>query len=141
MRATFFNAGTSLSIGIFFSLMVLGLSGTLPHALDSGLQAQGVSAGIAGQISHLPPVSSLFAAFLGFNPIEQLLGPTGALSQVSAGQAATLTGGHFFPSLIAGAFHHGLAVVFGAAAVMSVIAALASLFRGQKFVHDDEATA
>ncbi|MCW2574322.1 MAG: transporter [Modestobacter sp.] len=141
MRATFFNAGTSLSIGIFFSLMVLGLSGTLPGALDSGLQAQGVSAGIAGQISQLPPVSSLFAAFLGFNPVEQLLGPTGALSQVSAGQAATLTGGHFFPSLIAGAFHHGLAVVFGAAAVMSVIAALASLSRGQKFVHDDEATA
>ncbi|HEV7872010.1 MAG TPA: MFS transporter [Modestobacter sp.] len=139
MRATFFNAGTSLSIGIFFSLMVLGLSGTLPGALDSGLQAQGVSAGIAGQISQLPPVSSLFAAFLGYNPIEQLLGPTGALDQVSSAQAATLTGGHFFPSLIAEAFSSGLGVVFGAAAVMSVIAALASLSRGEKFVHDDTA--
>jgi MFS family permease len=139
MRATFFNAGTSLSIGIFFSLMVVGLSGTLPGALDSGLQEQGVSAGIAGEISQLPPVSSLFAAFLGYNPIQQLLGPTGALDQVSSAQAATLTGGHFFPSLIAGAFSSGLGVVFGAAAVMSVIAALASLFRGERFVHDDTA--
>ena len=139
MRATFFNAGTSLSIGIFFSLMVLGLSGTLPHALDSGLQAQGVDAGTAAQISQLPPVSSLFAAFLGFNPIEQLLAPTGALDQVSATQAATLTGGHFFPDLISGAFSSGLGVVFGAAAVMSVIAALASLSRGRRFVHDDVA--
>jgi MFS family permease len=140
MRATFFNAGTSLSIGIFFSLMVVGLSGTLPGALDSGLQAQGVSAGVAGQISQLPPVSSLFAAFLGYNPIQQLLGPTGALDQVSSAQAATLTGGHFFPSLISGAFSSGLGVVFGAAAVMSVVAAAASLFRGEKFVHDDEET-
>jgi hypothetical protein len=100
-----------------------------------------VNAGIAGQISQLPPVSSLFAAFLGYNPIQQLLGPTGALDQVSPAQAATLTGGHFFPSLISGAFSSGLAVVFGAAAVMSVIAALASLARGEKFVHDDTAQA
>jgi MFS family permease len=137
MRATFFNAGTSLSIGIFFSLMVLGLSRTLPGALDSGLQAQGVGAGTAAQISQLPPVSSLFAAFLGYNPIELLLGPTGALDQVSPTQAATLTGGHFFPALISGAFSSGLAVVFGAAAVLSVIAALASLLRGERFVHAD----
>jgi MFS family permease len=139
MRATFFNAGTSLSIGIFFSLMVIGLSGTLPGALDSGLRAQGVSAGIAGQISQLPPVSSLFAAFLGYNPIQQLLGPTGALDQVSAAQSATLTGGNFFPSLISDAFHSGLAVVFTAAAVMSVIAALASLARGKRYIHEDDA--
>jgi MFS family permease len=141
MRATFFNAGTSLSIGIFFSLMVVGLSGTLPHALQSGLTAQGVDAGTAGQIAQLPPVSSLFAAFLGYNPIQQLLGPTGALQHVSAQQSATLTGGHFFPSLISGAFHSGLGVVFGAAAVMSVIAAVASLARGKRYVHDDEADA
>jgi MFS family permease len=139
MRATFFNAGTSLSIGIFFSLMVIGLSGTLPHALDTGLTAQGVSSSVAGQISQLPPVSSLFAAFLGYNPVQQLLGPTGALHQVSSAQAATLTGGHFFPSLISDPFSSGLGVVFGAAAVMSVIAAVASLFRGGRYVHDDTA--
>ncbi|HEV7725343.1 MAG TPA: MFS transporter [Modestobacter sp.] len=139
MRGTFFNSGTSLSIGVFFSLMIVGLAGTLPSALSSGLQAQGVDAGVAGQVAGLPPVSSLFAAFLGFNPVQELLGPTGALDQVSDQQAATLTGGQFFPQLISGPFHSGLVIVFGAAAAMSVIAALASLARGKRYVHDDAA--
>jgi len=138
MRGTFFNSGTSLSIGIFFSLMIVGLAGTLPTALDNGLTAQGVDAGVAGQIAGLPPVSSLFAAFLGFNPVQQLLGPTGALDQVSSQQAATLTGGQFFPQLISDPFHSGLIIVFGAAAAMSVIAAVASLARGRRYVHDDD---
>jgi len=137
MRGTFFNSGTSLSIGIFFSLMIVGLAGTLPDALDNGLTGQGVDAGVAGQIAGLPPVSSLFAAFLGVNPIQQLLGPTGALEQVSSQQAATLTGGEFFPQLISDPFHSGLVIVFGAAAAMSVIAAIASLARGRRYVHDD----
>jgi MFS family permease len=141
MRGTFFNSGTSLSIGIFFSLMIVGLAGTLPTALSSGLQAQGVDAGVAGQVAGLPPVSSLFAAFLGFNPVQQLLGPTGALDQVSSQQAATLTGGQFFPQLISDPFHSGLVIVFGAAAVMSIVAALASLARGKRYVHDDTAAA
>jgi MFS family permease len=141
MRGTFFNSGTSLSIGIFFSLMIVGLAGTLPTALSGGLQAQGVDAGVAGQVAGLPPVSSLFAAFLGFNPVQQLLGPTGALDQVSSQQAATLTGGQFFPQLISDPFHSGLVIVFGAAAVMSVVAALASLARGKRYVHDDTAAA
>jgi MFS family permease len=137
MRGTFFNSGTSLSIGVFFSLMIVGLASSLPQTLSSGLQGQGVSADVAGQISALPPVASLFAAFLGFNPIERLLGPTGALDQVNAHQAATLTGGQFFPQLISGPFHSGLIVVFTAAAVMSVVAALASLLRGGRYVHDE----
>jgi MFS family permease len=141
MRGTFFNSGTSLSIGIFFSLMIVGLAGTLPTALSGGLQAQGVDAGVAGQVAGLPPVSSLFAAFLGFNPVQQLLGPTGALDQVSSQQAATLTGGQFFPQLISDPFHSGLVIVFGAAAVMSVVAALASLARGRRYVHEDTTSA
>ncbi|MCW2677698.1 MAG: transporter [Modestobacter sp.] len=141
MRGTFFNSGTSLSIGVFFSLMIVGLAGTLPTALSSGLQAQGVDAGVAGQVAGLPPVSSLFAAFLGFNPVQQLLGPTGALDQVSSRQAATLTGGQFFPQLISDPFHSGLVIVFGAAAVMSVVAALASLARGKRYVHEDTVAA
>jgi MFS family permease len=139
MRGTFFNSGTSLSIGVFFSLMIVGLASTLPGTLSSGLQHQGVSAGVAGQVAQLPPVASLFAAFLGFNPIQRLLGPTGALDQVSAHQAATLTGGEFFPQLISGPFHDGLVVVFTAAALMSVIGALASLLRGGRYVHGEDA--
>jgi MFS family permease len=139
MRGTFFNSGTSLSIGVFFSLMIVGLASSLPQALSGGLQQQGVDAGTAAQVAGLPPVSSLFAAFLGFNPIERLLGPSGALDRVSPEQAATLTGGHFFPQLISGPFHSGLVVVFLAAAAMSVVAALASLLRGGRYVHDEEA--
>jgi MFS family permease len=139
MRGTFFNSGTSLSIGVFFSLMIAGLASTLPQTMSSGLQQQGVGADVAGQVAQLPPVASLFAAFLGYNPIERLLGPTGALQHVSTQQAATLTGGQFFPSLIAGPFHDGLVVVFIAAALMSVVGAFASLLRGGRYVHDEDA--
>ncbi|MEB3062360.1 MFS transporter [[Mycobacterium] zoologicum] len=125
VRATFFNAGTSLSIGIFFSLMVIGLANTLPGALAAGLQQQGVSAGVADQVANTPPVGSLFAAFLGYNPIAELLGPSGALDQPGVDTQA-LTGHAFFPQLISGPFHTGLAVVFAAAAVMMVLGALTS---------------
>jgi MFS family permease len=139
MRGTFFNSGTSLSIGIFFSLMIAGLASSLPQTMSSGLQQQGVSTDVAGQVAQLPPVASLFAAFLGYNPIERLLGPTGALQHVTHEQAATLTGGQFFPGLISGPFHSGLIVVFLAAALMSVVGAVASLLRGGRYVHGEEA--
>ncbi|GAA0282681.1 MFS transporter [Cryptosporangium japonicum] len=132
MRAMFLNAGSALSIGVFFSLMIAGLSTHLPQTLSGGLREQGVSAGIADQVAQLPPVGTLFAAFLGYNPLAELLGPTGALDQVTAAQAATLTGKEFFPALISEPFHNGLVVVFGAAAVMMVVAALASLIGGTR---------
>ena len=98
-----------------------------------------VSTAAAHQVASLPPVGVLFAAFLGYNPIETLLGPSGVLQHVSAQHAATLTGRGFFPRLISGPFHHGLVIVFSLAAAMSVIGAAASLLRGGRFVHDDEA--
>ncbi len=127
VRSTFFNAGSSLSIGIFFSLMVVGLAGTLPTALSNGLQQQGVSADVAHQVAELPPVGSLFAAFLGYNPIGELLAPFHALQQPGV-NAATLTGQSFFPQLITEPFHSGLVVVFGAAAIMMLLGAVASMF-------------
>ncbi|WP_037076587.1 MFS transporter [Pseudonocardia spinosispora] len=130
MRSTFQNSGTALSIGVFFSLMVAGLATSLPGTLSAGLRAQGVAAPVADQVAGLPPVSTLFAAFLGVNPIAHLLGPTGALDAVPAANRDTLTGTRFFPELISGPFHHGLVTVFTAAAVMAVVAALASLLRG-----------
>src|SRR5947207_10788000 len=127
MRGTFFNSGSALSIGIFFSLMIVGLAASLPHTLTAGLEAQGVPADVATKIGALPPVGSLFAAFLGYNPLAALLGPSGVLAHLPAANAAALTGKQFFPHLISGPFHHGLVVVFLAAAAMSVVAALASL--------------
>ena len=90
MRGTFFNSGSALSIGVFFSLMIIGLAATLPHTLTSGLVAQGVPGGVAQQVGNLPPVGSLFAAFLGFNPLRELLGPSGVLQQLPAANAANM---------------------------------------------------
>jgi MFS family permease len=134
MRSTFQNSGTALSIGVVFSLMIAGLASSLPKTLTAGLQAQGVTHSVAHQIGSLPPVSSLFAAVLGVNPIERLLADSHALSALSAAQRAVLTGREFFPNLISEPFHHGLAVVFGVAAVLSVLAGLASLLRGGHYV-------
>lgn len=135
VRATFFNAGSSLSIGIFFSLMIVGLANTLPGALSSGLQEQGVSASVAGQVADLPPVGSLFAAFLGYNPIAELLEPYHALQQPGV-NAEELTGQTFFPHLIIEPFHAGLTVVFIAAAVMMVIGMVASMFNPGRYAED-----
>lgn len=135
VRATFFNAGSSLSIGIFFSLMIVGLANALPSAMSSGLQAQGVPASVAHQVANTPPVGSLFAAFLGYNPIDELLGPSGALSDPGV-NAEVLTGKTFFPELITGPFHAGLTVVFLAAAAMMLIGAVASMFSAGRYSAD-----
>ncbi len=134
MRGTFQNAGTSLSIGVFFSLMIAGLAATLPNALRTGLTAHHVPAAVANSVAAQPPVGSLFAAFLGYNPIQTLVGsPT--LNGLPASDRSTLTGQQFFPNLLSGPFHHGLIIVFSAAIAMSLIGAFASLFRGTRFVY------
>jgi MFS family permease len=130
MRLTFQNSGTALSIGVSFSLMIAGLAGTLPATLSAGLRGQGVPAVVADQVAGLPPVSTLFAAFLGVNPIGHLLAPSGVLGVLPEASRAVLTGTRFFPELITGPFHHGLVTVFTAAAVMGVISAGASVFGG-----------
>jgi MFS family permease len=132
MRSTFQNSGMSLSIGIFFSLMIAGLANTLPKALIPGLTAQGVPLAQATTIGHLPPVSTVFAAMLGYNPVQNLLAPTGLLHTLPAKNVATLTGKEFFPTLISGPFHHGLTIVFTAAALMAVCGAAVSWMRGKK---------
>jgi len=131
MRATFQNSGTALSIGVFFSLMVIGLAHTLPTALTSGLQDQGVPHAVAAQVAVLPPVSTLFAAVLGVNPLEHLLAPSGVLMHLPPENAATITGREFFPDLISGPFHQGLTVVFGVSTALAVLAGIASLARGR----------
>jgi MFS family permease len=137
MLATFQNSGFVLSIGVFFSLMIAGLAATLPKTLTSGLTAQGVPGPIAHHIGSLPPVGSLFAAFLGYNPVHSLLAPTGVLGHLPAHNVAVLTGRTFFPELISQPFHHGLVIVFSMAIAVLVIAAAASALRGGKYVHED----
>lgn len=139
MMNTFQNASQVLSIGVFFSVITLGLAATLPGSLFSGLTAQGVPAGVAHKIAGLPPIGSLFAAFLGFNPVRQLV-PQAVLTHLGASHAAYLTGRSFFPSLISPAFKTGLDYAFDFAIVCSLIAAVASLMRGGRYVHGEGST-
>ncbi len=129
MNTTFQNSAQVLSIGIFFTLLIVGLSGSLPASLYHGLVAHGVSQSVATRVSHLPPVSTLFAAFLGYNPVQHLVG-SNVLSHLSATQRATLTGRSFFPSLIAAPFRSGLHAALDFAIVASILAAAASWTRG-----------
>ena len=138
MNQTFQNSAQVLSIGVFFTLMILGLASNLPHTLASGLQAHGVSASVAGSASHPPPVSVLFAAFLGYNPIEHLVGAH-VLGSLSAANRATLAGRSFFPHLISGPFRTGLHEAFLFAIIACVIAAGASLMRGGTYHYVEQA--
>jgi MFS family permease len=137
MNQTFQNSAQVLSIGIFFTLMIVGLASSLPDAAQAGLQAHGLSAGVAGRVAHAPPISILFAAFLGYNPIEHLVGAH-ALAGVGAHARAMLTGPSFFPHLISAPFRDGLHAAFIFAIVACLIAAAASLMRGGRYQHVEE---
>jgi MFS family permease len=136
MRATFQNSGMVLSIGIFFSLMIAGLASSLPSTMSRGLEAQGVPAPVAQHVASLPPVGSLFAAFLGYNPMESLLGKD-VLAALPPDRAAYITGKTFFPKLITDPFMRGLRIAFTSSVVMCLVAAAASWLRGGKFVHPE----
>jgi hypothetical protein len=133
MNQTFQNSAQVLSVGIFVTLMIVGLSATLPHTLASGLQANGVPPATAHAVGQLPPVSILFAAFLGYNPIQHLVGPH-VLGALPAHSQATLTGHTFFPTLISAPFRHGLHAAFAFAMVACLVAAAASAMRGGRMV-------
>ncbi|MBV9607569.1 MAG: MFS transporter [Solirubrobacterales bacterium] len=137
MNATFQNSAMVLSIGIFFSLLIIGLAAHLPDSLNSGLRAHGVPAAAAVRISHLPPVATLFASFLGYNPIQQLLGP-GLLHSLPASQVAVLTGRSFFPHLMGAPFSDALSAAFTFSFIACLVAAWASWLRGGKYHHREE---
>ncbi|MGH2908891.1 MAG: MFS transporter [Solirubrobacteraceae bacterium] len=142
MSATFQNSAMVLSIGIFFTLMIVGLAAGLPGTLHSGLVAHDVPNGVATKISHLPPVSTLFAAFLGYNPVQTLLSPGGVLAHLQAAhpaQAQILTGRSFFPQLISGPFHSALGEALTFALIACLVAGVASLLRGGKYHWQAEA--
>jgi MFS family permease len=138
MTSTFQNSAQVLSIGIFFTLMIVGLSATLPTTLYHGLVAHGVPATVATTAAHLPPVSILFSAFLGYSPIQHLVGPA-VLARLPAGQAAVLTGRSFFPALISGPFARGLHTAFDFAIGACLAAAGMSWLRGGKYHYQEEA--
>jgi MFS family permease len=131
MNQTFQNSAQVLSIGIFFTLMIVGLAATLPHTLAAGLEANGVPPSTAASVSHLPPISVLFAAFLGYDPAQALIRPH-VLAHLSPVHRAAIDGHSFFPSLIAAPFRDGLHLAFSFAIVLSLAAALTSWSRGRR---------
>jgi MFS family permease len=137
MNSTFQNSAQVFSIGIFFTLMIVGLSGTLPQTMYHGLVAHGVPPAEASRVSHLPPVSILFAAFLGYNPMQHLLGSS-VLSHLPAASASTITGRAFFPSLIEAPFRNGLHEALIFAVIACLVAAGASWLRGGKYVYQPD---
>jgi MFS family permease len=136
MNATFQNSAQVLSIGIFFTLMIVGLAAKLPSQLYEGLTKYGVAPAVAASVAHLPPVSVLFAAFLGYNPIQQLLKPQ-VFQSISHHNQVILTGHAFFPELISKPFSTGLREAFAFAIIACLVAAAASWFRGKRYVHGD----
>ncbi len=139
MNSTFQNSAQVLSIGIFFTLMIVGLASSLPAALFHGLVSHGVAPSAARRASLLPPVSTLFAAFLGYSPVQHLVGPA-ALAHLASPQRTALTGRAFFPDLIAKPFADGLHAAFDFAVVACLVAAWASWLRGGKYVYREEPT-
>ncbi len=133
MLMTFQNSATVLSMAVFFSVIAIGLSSSLPTHLYSGLVAQGVPANAAHAVAGLPPAGTLFASFLGGNPIQVELARFGALGSLSHTQVTYLTGREFFPRLLSAPFADGLHLAMYFAALTSIIAAVASLLRGGKY--------
>ena len=138
MLNTFQNSATVLSMGLFFTIVTLGLAARLPKHLYSGLVAAGVPAGAAHTVASEPPIGSLFSAFLGYNPIQELLAPTGALQHLPPSQVAYITGRSFFPKLIEQPFASGLHLAFTFGAIATGIAVIASAVRGQRYMHIPE---
>jgi hypothetical protein len=138
MTMTFFNSATVLSMGLFFTIVTLGLAAELPSHLFNGLTAAGINPAAARLVANEPPIGSLFSAFLGYNPIQELLGPTGALQHLPAHQAAYVTSRSFFPKLIEQPFAHGLHLAFALAALAAAIGVVASALMGRRYVHSEE---
>jgi MFS family permease len=138
MLNTFQNSATVLSMGLFFTIVTLGLASRLPTHLYRGLTGAGVPAPAAKLVANEPPIGSLFSAFLGYNPIKELLGPTGVLQHMPANQVAYITGRSFFPKLMEEPFAGGLHLAFTFAAIATAIALLASAFRGKRYFHQSQ---
>jgi len=137
MRSTFQNAGSPLSMAIFFSIIIIVLSQGLPSAIRSGLLSQGVPAQAASGAAAIPPTGALFAAFLGFNPMQTLL-PQQVLGALAPQARDTILGTRFFPSVIGGPFIDALHAVFFFAAGLALLAAVCSFFRGKRFVYEEQ---
>ncbi len=143
MRSTFMNAGMMLSMGLFFSMVIGSLASGLPKAMIGGLSRFSLPHSMVVGMAHLPPLTILFAALLGYNPLKTILGSSARgkaiLAHLPKAQASRLMSPKFFPHLISHPFMDALRVVFLFAAAMSLLSSILSVFRGERFIYDDAA--
>jgi MFS family permease len=137
MRATIQNSGALVSMSLFFSVVIIGLAVKLPQALSFGLLSAGIPSAVASRIAGLPPTGALFAAFLGYNPMGQLLSPE-VLAKLPEATRSLVLGKEFFPSMMAPAFMASMRFTFYGAAGMSLVAAVVSFLRGKVYIHELE---
>ncbi len=137
MRATLQNTGQTVSLAIFFTVIITGLSSSLPAALSNAMASAGVPQ-LANSFTSISPTSALFSAFLGYNPMQSILALPQLSSVVTQIPQLTLTfleGQTFFPNAIAPAFLSALDVSFYIGAALSIAAAVASLLRGKRYMY------
>ena len=137
MRATLQNTGQTVSLAIFFTVIITGLSNSLPKALSNAMTTAGIPQ-LASAFSSISPTSALFSAFLGYNPMQSILSLpqfASVVSQIPPTTLSYLEGHTFFPNAIAPAFISALDLAFYIGAALSVAAAIASLLRGRVYIH------
>jgi MFS family permease len=134
MRSTLQNTGQTISLGIFFTIVIFGLTNTLPAALYSSLVGAGVPTALAKSVSSIPPTGALFAAFLGYDPVDTILGglPPQVSSSIPPQAISTIEAKTWFPNTIAPPFMSSLHLTFYVGATLSVLAAVASALRGPR---------
>jgi hypothetical protein len=138
MRATIQNSAMMISQAVFFTIIIVSLSATLPGALSAAVTSAGASHQLAQIFSSTPASGALFGAFLGYNPVATILHtlPASLVSSIPSSTMNYLTGSTFFPNAISVPFMTALREAFVIGAIMCIIAAVCSAFRGGKYVHE-----
>ncbi|AWR95588.1 MFS transporter [Acidianus brierleyi] len=132
MRATLQNSGQTASIALFFTIVIISLAATLPHALAQSVTQAGAPQ-LAPLVQKVPVTGALFAAFLGYDPVKSILStlPQNILSTIPSTAISTMEQRTWFPTAIAPAFMSSLRDAFYVGAGMSFIAAITSALRGR----------
>lgn len=137
MQYTIMNTAFTISMGIFFTIVIVGISQRFPEEITSSLTSIGASQ-LAPLFNQIPPTGALFSAFLGYNPMGTMLQSLhqSTVSMIPPQIVTTITGTTWFPKTLANAFMPSLQMAFYIGAVMSAIAAIFSAFRGEKFINE-----
>jgi MFS family permease len=143
MMSTLMNSAATLSMAVFFTIVIVGIQGAFPEAIHSsfasfGSQVTPTMQELADQLASMSPTNALFSAFLGYNPMDSILSSmdSGIVSAIPQEIATTLTGNYWFPQTLQEAFMPALRLSFIIGAILSGIAAVLSAMRGQKYVYE-----